>query len=168
MSTKVAKKRFSLCKEKVDKIYGILNDRKGQVDITEFASTAKFCGYVFEEFIKTKDKDRPAVADEGAKIEQLLKEYEDLLNQLVASQRFIRFFTSNRVRKRLDQLNSQLFREASQINNELQQKDGKKKASRKGPTMNGDGENYLECMQDPDGKELWAQFLPMVSRYRSI
>lgn len=162
MSTKVAKKRFSLCKEKIDKIYGILNERKGQVDITEFASTAKFCSCVFEEFIKTKDKERPSVSDEGAKIEQLLKEYEDLLNQLVASQRFIRFFTSNRVRKRLDQLNSQLFKEASQINNDLQQ--NKKKDSRKkGATVNGDGENYLECMQDPDGKELWAQNFGLVS-----
>lgn len=73
------------------------------------------------------------MSDEGARIEQLLKEYEDLLNQLVESGRFVRFFTSNRVRKRLDQINSQLFKESLPIHNGLQST--KKKPKKKGNQM---------------------------------
>jgi hypothetical protein len=59
MSSKITKKRLSLCKDKSEKLCGIFNEKKSQqVDVTEFVSTVKFVSCVLDEFIKTKDKER--------------------------------------------------------------------------------------------------------------
>jgi len=150
--SKVIKKRFTCLKDKTDKIIHILNERKVTADVSEFIYTAKFTNNVLDDFLKTKSKERPNVPDEGIKIEQLLKEYEDLLTQLVSSGRFLRFFTSNRVKKRLDQLNSSIFKEAFQISNGLQTL--KKKPTKKSTKDSDD--NLLDCMHDLEAKELWG------------
>lgn len=59
MSSKITKKRLSLCKDKSEKLISILNDKKTQqVDVTEFVSTIKFVTSALDEFLKTKDKER--------------------------------------------------------------------------------------------------------------
>jgi hypothetical protein len=163
MSTKNTKKRLVVCKEKADRILNILNGKKGSVDITEFANTIKFVTSVFEDYVKSKDKERPTVPDEGVQIEKLLKEYEELLTQLVNTGRFLRFFTSNRVRKKLDQLNTQLHKEASSIFLGLQEsrkksslKSGKGTTSKRG-TLKAelDKEKHTDSIKDEEAKIFW-------------
>ncbi len=171
MSSKATKKRLIACKERGDKVLTILNGKKGSVDVTEFINTIKFVNSVIDDFTKSKSKERPAVPDEGVKIEQLLKEYDELLVQLNSSGRFLRFFTSNRVRKRLDQINSQLHKETSQIFLGLQsnKKVGNKKGTKK--NMKGDEkEKQTDCIKDEDAKKLWEDSFNQVitSIVRSI
>jgi hypothetical protein len=156
--SKVTKQRLLSCKTTAEKLATVLNDKKGHTDVTEFYQTLRYVVSVLDEFTKTKSKDRPSVPDEGVKIEQLLKEYDAFLTKLVASGRFNRFFTSLRVRKSLDQINSQLFKENSKISTELHAK-RKKKATIKGEDI----ENYTEALGDQDAKALWAtKFGPVV------
>lgn len=165
MSTKVAKKRLVACKERGEKILNILNGKKGSVDVTEFANTIKFVNSVFEDYIKSKDKDRPQIHDDGARIEQLLKEYEDLLVQLVNTGRFLRFFTSNRVRKNLDNINSQLHKEVSQIYLELQGSKRKTiKGTKKSMKAELEKEKQTECIKDEEAKQLWESCFGQVKK----
>src|SRR5690606_10093779 len=129
------KKRFHACKERGERINSILVQKNKNADVTEFSNTIKFVNSVLEDFMKSKEKERPQVPDDGVRIEQLMKAYEDLLNQLISTRLFIRFFTSNRVRKSLDQINSQLHKEVSQIflglqANRRNSKKGTKKVSK--------------------------------------
>lgn len=171
MSTKAAKKKFIASKEKGERILNTLNGKKGSVDITEFANTLKFVNSVLEDYVKSKDKERPIVTDDGSRIESLLKDYDDLIVQLANTQRFLRFFTSNRVRKKLDQINTQLHKEASEVYLGLQE--NRKKQSRKSTkkplkTSEGMQEKQTDCIKDEDGKSLWETHFDQVLNCTSV
>eukprot|EP01119_Soliformovum_irregulare_P004920 TRINITY_DN1612_c0_g1_i3.p1 TRINITY_DN1612_c0_g1~~TRINITY_DN1612_c0_g1_i3.p1 ORF type:complete len:1090 (-),score=261.69 TRINITY_DN1612_c0_g1_i3:218-3487(-) len=153
---KVVKKRLSASKDRGEKILHILNTKKGTADVTEFTNTIKFVCSVLEDFLAAKDKERPKIADEGARIEELLKIYEELLTQLANTQRFLRFFTSNRVRKNLDQINSQLHKEISEIFVKMQATRRQSSKKQKKP-MKSEKEiaTVTECIKDDEGKVFW-------------
>ena len=175
MSTKSTKKRLVACKERADKILNILNGKKGSVDITQFANTIKFVNGVFEDYVKSKDKERPVVPDEGVQAEKLLREYEELLIQLSSTGRFLRVFTSNRVRKKLDQLNTQLHKEASAIFLGLQEfrkkgsgKSISKSSSSKKGTLKAEleKERHTESIKDEEAKLFWENNFSQVRLHR--
>lgn len=58
MSSKITKKRLTLCKDKSEKILNILNEKKTQADVTEFIHTLKFVINALDNFVSTKDKER--------------------------------------------------------------------------------------------------------------
>lgn len=164
---KGTKKRLLVCKEHSDKILGILNSKKNNADVTEFINTLRFVLTVIDDFVKSKSKERPLVSEDGVTLEKLLKEYEDLLVQIVNTQRFFRFFTSNRVRKKLDQINCQVHREVAQIFIGLQEK---KKIKKSGPKKNlkdsGVQDRQTDCIKDEEGRQLWETTFDQVC-YRS-
>jgi len=158
-AAKSCKKRFVICKERGDKILRILNEKKGSVDVTEFSSSIKFIMSVIDDILKAKKKERPLVTEERIrKIESLMKEYEDLLVQLANTQRFLRFFTSNRVRKRLDQINTQLHREISQLFLAMQalKRTSTKNSSQK-KSDSPQTEKHTQCFKDEEAKHFWEQ-----------
>eukprot|EP01114_Cavostelium_apophysatum_P017825 TRINITY_DN5379_c0_g1_i6.p1 TRINITY_DN5379_c0_g1~~TRINITY_DN5379_c0_g1_i6.p1 ORF type:complete len:1028 (-),score=216.85 TRINITY_DN5379_c0_g1_i6:67-3150(-) len=154
--SKAAKKRLAGCKDKADKIQQILNSKKSSADVVEFSNTVKFAITIIDEFTKSKSKERPQIADEGLKIERLIRDYEDLLVQLVNTQRFLRFFTSNRVRKNLDQINSQLHKEIAQVFLGMQEKrKGARKLTKKPSAKLEPEGKQSECILDDEGRHLW-------------
>ena len=163
--SKIVKKRFITSKEKGTKILEILNGKKASIDVLDFINTIKFVINVLEDYLKAKDKDRPQLHDDGARIEQLLNNYEDLLVQLVNTGRFLRFFTSNRVRKNLDQINSQLHKEVSLIFLGLQTNNRKsisKKPSGKGKS-DFSKEKPSEVIRDEESRMMWEIAFGQVS-----
>jgi len=88
-------------------------------------------------------------------------EYSDFLNELINIGRFLRFFTSNRVRKRLDHINTQIYKEATDIYLELQQKakTAKKSAGVKKtkdlPPYTAELEKLTQCFRDDDARIFW-------------
>lgn len=153
---KGTKKRLVGCRERGETILTILIGKKGTADVTEFSNTIKFVNSVLDDYLKSKDKERPKIEDEGVKVEQLMKTYDDMLVQLVNTGRFLRFFTSNRVRKNLDQINTQLHKEVSQIFLGLQENKRKSVTGKRG-TVKGltKVEMQTECIKDVDGRNMW-------------
>jgi hypothetical protein len=165
MSTKI-KKRLQVCKERGERVAAILATKKNTADVTEFHNTIKFVNSVLDDYLKSKEKERPAIPDEGLKIELLMKGYEDLLNQLVSTGRFLRFFTSNRVRKNLDNINSQLHKEISQLFLSLQaNRRNSKKGSKKMSKAELETERQTECIRDEEGRQLWETNFGQVSAH---
>eukprot|EP01118_Nematostelium_gracile_P014373 TRINITY_DN5580_c0_g2_i1.p1 TRINITY_DN5580_c0_g2~~TRINITY_DN5580_c0_g2_i1.p1 ORF type:complete len:186 (-),score=41.88 TRINITY_DN5580_c0_g2_i1:15-542(-) len=152
------KKALAACKARGEKIIGIYNTKTTTADVTEFLQTMKFANSVFEDYINAKSKYRPKISDEGARLEQLVKTYEDLLVHIVSTGRFLRYFTSNRVRKNLDNINSQLFKEVTQISNALKENKIKnsKKSKKKKPESTT-SEIHTDCIKDEDARRFWEQ-----------
>lgn len=164
MSSKQLKKRISYCKEKSEVILNILNGKKSNVDINEFINTIKFVINVLEDFLKNK-KYRPTILDEGILLENLIKEYEELLKQLINSGKFLRFFTSTRVRKKIDQINAQLHQECSKIFLGIQENKKKKSKStnkKLKTNLEIEKEKYTENIKDEEGKIFWEKNFPEV------
>lgn len=163
MSSKTAKKRLQGCIATGEKVLGVLNSKKGSVDVTEFAATMLFVNCVLDDYGKVKDKERPTVSGDGIQIENLLKQYDDLLTQLVNTQRFLRFFTSNRVRKNLDYINAQLHREAQQIYLGMQAiRKAKGKTPKKPLRTEVEMAKQSECIKEEDGRALWEKSFQQV------
>ncbi len=119
--------------------------KRGTADVTEFASTIHFTSGVFDKYLNTKANERPSILEEGVYIESILREYEDFLINLVNTGKFLRFFTSNRVKQRLDKLNTKLYKEAIILSLELKNKKPKKpeKKSKKVKEQIGDPTEIL-------------------------
>ena len=87
--------------------------------MAEYLACMKFIASGIDEYCKLKDKERPAVQDEGKRVEKLIKELEELLVNANKQDKFQRLFGNIRVRKGLDRLNSQLYKEIAQITSSI-------------------------------------------------
>lgn len=166
MASKNAKKKITLGKEKAQKVASLLSQKKGTVDVTEFLNTIHFVESVLEEYLKAKDKARPALPDDGAELEKLLVEYEQILVQLNNSGTFARFFTSNRVRHKLDKVNAQIHKQAAIIYLGLEaakkpkdKEKEKKSSSKKGKDAS---EKPTDAIKDEPGKLFWENAFQQV------
>jgi hypothetical protein len=160
------KKRITACKEKAGKVASLLNNnaKKGNIDVTEFLNTVLFVDSVLEDYLKAKEKNRPPLPDDGVELENHLDQYEVLLNQLNQSGLFLRFFTSNRVRHKLDRLNAQIHKSTAKIyialeaNKKPKDKDKKTKKSSKSEAS----EKPTDCIKDDSAKAFWENTFQQV------
>ena len=99
------------CKQRVQRIVNLLSDqqRRNCGDVLEFLVTVNFVTDVLNEY----DNMRSTMNADLSLVARYLNEYYDLLQQLVSENRFARFVTSNRVRKKLELLNSNLHTEVA-------------------------------------------------------
>merc|ERR1719197_16887 len=88
-------------------------------------------------------------------VARYLNEYYDLLQQLVSENRFARFVTSNRVRKKLELLNSNLHTEVAKIFMRLRTERRTPRLP-KPPARNHTIAAYLDDL-DPEGRQMWEE-----------
>lgn len=95
-----------LCKDKNTKILAILAEQNAE-EITEFQTTVQMVQVVVNRLLSGK---RQVVLDVAIldRIYVILGEYEDILEQYVQTGRLRRLLGSNRLRRRLEKINSDL------------------------------------------------------------
>eukprot|EP01117_Protostelium_nocturnum_P011598 TRINITY_DN4211_c0_g1_i1.p1 TRINITY_DN4211_c0_g1~~TRINITY_DN4211_c0_g1_i1.p1 ORF type:complete len:1097 (-),score=260.76 TRINITY_DN4211_c0_g1_i1:80-3370(-) len=156
-----SKKRILNCRVRGEKVLQILESKKSTVDVGEFTTTIKFLISVLSEYLDTKGSYRPQCNAESKHLEAIMIEYSEFLEELIQIGRFLRFFTSNRVRKRLDHINTQIYKDATEIYLELQQK---AKSAKKGANVKknkevspytAELEKLSACFRDDEARVFW-------------
>lgn len=141
------------CTTVVRRITALLNERRE--DVLEFKVTVNFVNDVLSEFAR-----KPLRQVDLAHVLRFLQEYEALLTQLVTENRFSRFMTSNRIRKKLELTNSNLHTEVSNIFMRL-------RTESRMPVQRARDESVVRLLNalDPAAREMWEnafQDNPMV------
>jgi hypothetical protein len=91
---KVIKKRFFSIRDKVEKILGslLLTNKSHMGDVLELTSILKFIYDTSDLFLKTKNKDRPPISNEGATLDLVISGLETKISSIISSGKFSRVF----------------------------------------------------------------------------
>lgn len=139
-------------------------------DVTEFITTVQLVQITINGLIKTS---KPFKFELLKDLQNSLKDYENLLVQLKGTGSLVRFMTSNRLRRKIEQANSNLHAKLEKFRESIQKDDETSTPSNdsanpkeNGPTTQLE-ENMVEeeaegaltlslMIQDQDGKEVWG------------
>jgi hypothetical protein len=91
------------CRDTFSKISAILNEIGKREDVTEFITTMQRVQITINQLIKNQRQYKGELLDD---LQKSLKEYETLIVQLKETGKLLRFVTSNRLRRKIEQLNS--------------------------------------------------------------
>jgi hypothetical protein len=120
-SVKETLKRFKGMRERVVRLMSLLQaeSQRSNISLEEFVVNLQFVHEVlFVEYEKLKDKDKPAVTENGGVLDNWLRYFEIVVQKNTQSfERFERYFQGNahRLRKPLDRINAQLFKETKAV-----------------------------------------------------
>lgn len=175
-----------LCRETNIKVMNILNEisKTKAEDVTEFITTVQLVQITINGLIKTP---KPFKFELLKDLQNSLKDYETLLVQLKGTGSLVRFVTSNRLRRKIEQANSNLHAKLEKFRESIQ-KDENENANSGPEASNGskehtptaEEENMAEeeaegalalslMIQDQDGKEVWAELFGLeVMKTRSF
>jgi len=169
-----------LCRETNIKVMNILNEisKTKAEDVTEFITTVQLVQITINGLIKTP---KPFKFELLKDLQNSLKDYETLLVQLKGTGSLVRFVTSNRLRRKIEQANSNLHAKLEKFRESIQ-KDENENANSGPEASNGskehtptaEEENMAEeeaegalalslMIQDQDGKEVWAELFGLES-----
>jgi hypothetical protein len=154
------------CKQAYIKISKILSEIKKE-DVTEFVTTIQVVQVTINSLLKVK---RKFSLDRLKELKEALEEHEKVLEELNQTEgKLIRFFSSGRLRKRIESSNSNIHAQLSKLKDTIQEvpvvvekgvQDTKKEETIFGSFGEDEIENNIQLslmIEDQQGKDLWAK-----------